>query len=149
MLRALAGFMGNRQTEWLMVGCFFGLFLEMFFSPDLASSSAFQYMWGGHHPYWLAVVFLLTSYLRALVLILNGRSYYYGPYLRALGALTGAVLWSLLAISLIRIIMDQSYPTQPISVPVYVCLVLAELFTVYRAAGDVRGTRSGGSRHTH
>lgn len=130
-----------------MVGCFFGLFLEMFFSPDLASSSAFRYMWGGHHPYGLAVVFLLTSYLRALALILNGRSYYWGPYLRAVGALTGAVLWSMLAIALVRIVIDQRYTSQPVSVPVYVGLALAELFTVYRAAGDVRGTRSGGHSH--
>lgn len=139
MLRRLAIFVGYRSLEWLMVGCFFGIFVEMLVIPDLVRASVFRYMVAGKTtPSVLAIVFLLTSYLRAVALILNGRSYYYGPYLRALGALVGAVLWSMMTISMIRIVLDKDYLSQPVSIPVYVVMALAELFTAYRAAGDVR-----------
>jgi hypothetical protein len=134
MLKALAAFVGYRSTEWLNVGCFFGLFVEVLVIPN---SATFQYMSGSGRSYGLAIIFLLTSYLRALALILNGRSYYYGPYLRAIGALVGAVLWTLLSVSLARIIFDHQYLSEPISIPIYVALALSELLTVYRAAGDV------------
>lgn len=141
MLRALANFVGYRGLEWFMVGCFFGLFVEMLLVPDIILSSTFQYMVFSRQPTWLAVTFLLLSYLRALVLILNGRSYYYGPYLRAILAMAGAILWAMMSISLLRIVIDHQYLTTPVSIPIYVCLTLAELFTVYRASGDVRPSR--------
>lgn len=146
MLKALAAFVGYRSTEWLNVGCFFGLFVEVLIIPN---STTFQYMAGSGRSYGLAIVFLFTSYLRALALVLNGRSYFYGPYLRAVGALVGAVLWTLLAISVLRIIFDHQYLSEPISIPVYVALALSELLTVYRAAGDVRPGRDNHGQQSH
>jgi hypothetical protein len=67
----------------------------------------------------------------------RARSDLIGPRLRALGALVGAMLWFQMFIALLM--QASEVGSASLGVAVYPCLVMGELISCYRAAGDVRG----------
>lgn len=136
-MKAISAFIGNRLNEWIMVICLFGLSLQLFLlTPDTSSGSEkflLQYL----SPDFIGLVYLVVCYCRACALVINGQSLVYGPQTRAMGALAGALIWGQMDISLIKLYVNGVTANSP-GISLYFAMTIGELFTVYRAATDVR-----------
>jgi hypothetical protein len=123
---------GNRLFEWVSAAMLLGIGLILVVSPQAVELGAFRHLPGGLWP-----LFVLFALARAFGLWANGHWDVIGPRLRALGALVGAMLWFQMFIALLM--QASEVGSASLGVAVYPCLVMGELISCYRAAGDVRG----------
>lgn len=124
-----------------MVLILLGLAVQTIVVPRTLNLDTFSYLVAASSPRWVGIMFVLVSYARCLALVVNGRSYVYGPHVRALGALAGALIWAQMDLALIRSALLHPENLPQSGIPVYLALTLSELFTVYRAMTDVRRKR--------
>lgn len=129
---------GNRLFEWVMTMALLFLGLLVIQWPDTMASSAFRFILLVVGPIHLGILYLAIGGLRIVALIANGR-WSHGPKARAVGALAGALIWGQMDFALILLIPHVGSPPSP-GIPVYFCLVIGELISVYRAlaSGNVR-----------
>jgi hypothetical protein len=85
----------------------------------------------------LGLLFFLVAIARGVALIINGRSDVYGPRVRAIGAMVGAVIWAQMLVALFGFLAETRSPPSP-GIPIYFALTVCELISCYRAATDVR-----------
>ena len=134
----LAAHVEGRLFEWTMSIAMIFLAFEIFIWPRTLEASAF---------YWLVIVMpselvgifmLLVGMSRAIARVINGRSPLYGPRVRAVGAVAGAVMWAQFALALaMPFVMNERAIPSP-GIPFWFSFTLAELYSAYRAAGDAR-----------
>lgn len=117
----------NRMFEWTMTGALLLVGLLLVFWPD-ATRDVFlaKYM----RPEHFFVFYLALGGVRAFALFRNGKWPVYGPLFRAAGSLLGALVWGQMVVVLVS--------AQIAVAGLFVALVVAELFSTYRALADAR-----------
>lgn len=135
-------YLEGRLFEWTMALTLILLGTELLAWPDTVQAHSFRYAVWAFRSDNVAALFLLLGLARTAALVANGRSYVYGPRVRAFGALIGALIWSQMFVSLLMLLPRSSAPSP--GLPVWFILTLGELYSSYRAATDVRT----GSKHT-
>lgn len=127
----------NRVFEWVMTAAMLCIALTLFLSPRSIEASSFRLMLAaGYTQFAAAFFFLIAGGLRICALFANGTLPVYGPLVRAIGALAGAVIWGQMGIALLG--MSPITGTISAGVPVYFALVGGELYSCFRAVTDGR-----------
>lgn len=80
----------------------------------------------------IAMLFIAVGTTRMAALIANGHWPEYGPWLRAIGALIGALVWSQMFLSLMLTPPDS---LTSLGAPVFCVFTAIELLSIYRALG--------------
>jgi hypothetical protein len=80
-----------------------------------------------------APAFLSVGVVRMAALIANGNWPVYGPWMRAGGALLGALIWSQMCLSLVILALPSP------GIPIYAVLTGTELFSIYWALAGHHG----------
>lgn len=127
----------NRLFEWMATGALLGIGAEMVIWPNAFAVSKLQFMLDVIGSGTLTIFLLVVGWFRALALFLNGGWPIWGARVRMFAAIGGAAVWLQMGMSLILIQLAAHGPPSP-SVPLYIALVCAELYSTYRAAGDAR-----------
>jgi hypothetical protein len=127
----------NRLFEWTMTAALLGLGVHLLIWPDAMRASSFRILLSAVGSDYLTAFYLFVGCFRAAALWLNGNWPRWGPQVRALGALLGAVVWLQMDIALAQLAPAVGIPPSP-GIPVYSALFLAELYSTYRAASDAR-----------
>lgn len=127
----LQHYCGNRLFEWVMTLALLMLGVLVVQWPDALAASAFRYILWIVAPVHLGIFYIVVGGFRIAALIANG-SWLYGPYIRSVGALAGAVIWGQMDLALLLLIPHAGTPPSP-GIPVYFCLIIGELISVYRA----------------
>jgi hypothetical protein len=127
----------NRLFEWTMTCALFALGVHLLIWPDAIKASSFRILLNVIGSDSMMAFYLLVGGFRAVALYLNGNWPVWGPQVRALGALAGAVVWLQMDIALAQLAPAVGTPPSP-GIPVYTALFIAELYSTYRAAADAR-----------
>lgn len=85
-------------------------------------------------------LFLIVGFMRIAALIANGSWPEYGPWMRSIGALVGALIWSNMFLSLVLVTPpDQT----TLGAPIFFVFTVVEFISIYRAlavrSSDGRG----------
>ncbi|QDW38996.1 hypothetical protein FFI89_018705 [Bradyrhizobium sp. KBS0727] len=131
-LRRLLGHFENRLSEVGTALMMLGLSLELSLWPDAIGASAFHRLLEVLPPAWLGWGFFIAGTARLAALLANGSWPFWGPLLRAAGALSGAMIWFQMCIALSVLIPETGRPPSP-GIPVYFVLTIVELLSMYRA----------------
>jgi hypothetical protein len=129
-------YLEGRLFEWVMATAMVFLAVETFVWSQTIAASAFHLLAEVMPGEFIGVFLLLFGTARFAALITNGRSRVYGPWVRALGALAGAVMWAQFELALVGD-MSSDKPPSP-GIPFWFAFILAELYSAYRAASDIR-----------
>lgn len=121
----------------MATGALLGVGVEMVIWPNAFAVSKLQFMLDVIGSGTLTVFLLVVGWFRALALFLNGGWPIWGARVRMFAAIGGAAVWLQMGLSLILVQLASHGPPSP-SVPLYISLVGAELWSTYRAAGDAR-----------
>ncbi len=127
----------NRLFEWTMTCALLGIGTEMVIWPNAFAVSKLQFMLDVINSKCLMYYCLMVGVLRAFALYINGGWPVWGARVRMFTAVGSAAVWLQMGLSLVFVQIAIDGPPSP-SVPLYVALVLAELYSTYRAAADVR-----------
>ena len=131
-------YLEGRLFEWTMTTAMILLSVEIFLWPQTLEASAFHWLVLVLPAEIIGVVMLFVGTSRATALFINGRSILYGPRIRAVGALVGAVMWAQFDLALLMpFLMNEKAIPSP-GIPFWFTFTAAELYTVYRATTDVR-----------
>lgn len=126
----------NRLFEWVTSVITLAVGIHLIIWPHAIEQSAFRLILTLIGNQTLTLIFLSLGILRIAALISNGRSTFYGPHVRSLGALFGACLWGQMAWALAMLIPEFGMPPS-VGVEVYLGLCLGEMISIYRARCDV------------
>lgn len=137
MIKSVSQHIEGRLFEWGMAFAMLLLALEIFIWPLTLGASAFRYLAFVVDTENVGLLFFVVAIARGAALIINGRSSVYGPRVRAVGALAGAVIWAQMNVALFILMVETNKPPSP-GIPVYFALTVCELISSYRAATDVR-----------
>ncbi len=131
-LRRLLAHFENRLSEVATAAMMLGLALEIGIWPESIGASAFHRILAVLPETWLGWGFLVAGTARLAALCANGSWPFYGPLLRAAGALSGALIWFQMCLALFVLIPETGRPPSP-GIPVYLVLTILELLSMYRA----------------
>lgn len=127
----------KRLFELAMTVAMMGEGLLLLMSPRSVESSAFRFIINVM-PMWLCIViFIGLGGARVVALILNGHWMPSGAYVRAIGAVAGAVMWGQMCASLWTFNMVADTPVSP-GIPIYATLTLFEIVSMYFALVGAR-----------
>jgi hypothetical protein len=126
----------GRLFEWVMATAMILLSIETFVWRRTLDASAFHLLTVLMPSSFIGMFLLVFGLLRYGALIANGRSLVYGPRVRALGAIAGAVLWAQFELALLTSFTVKGPPSP--GIPFWFVFTLAELYSAYRAASDDR-----------
>lgn len=135
-MKHIAYYTDGRLFEWVMSVSMVLLGLEILLWPETLQASAFQWFTMLVNAEFCGVLMLLSGGFRCLALIANGSSMVIGPRVRAAGALCGAVIWVQFGTALVKLSVDQHFPSP--GIPFWYMFTIAELRIAYRAVLDVR-----------
>lgn len=121
MIKEISNYFGVKLLEWMASLTLTSFGLELLIT---------------NHPTLGGMIFFIGA-IRLIALIVNGRSWEYGPKARAVCAVIGSLVWIQTGCALIFALPIGSHSPSP-AIPMCVWLTLAELVTAYRAATDVR-----------
>jgi len=136
MTRVMRHYLEGRLFEWVMAAAMVLLAIETFAWPRTLEASAFYWLTAAMPAAFIAWFLLIFGMLRCAALIANGRSKIYGPRARAIGALAGAAMWAQFDLALLASFTVKGPPSP--GIPFWFTFTLAELYSAYRAASDVR-----------
>ncbi|WP_375782926.1 hypothetical protein ACE10Z_23720 [Bradyrhizobium sp. Pha-3] len=105
--------------------------------PDSIRASGFRQILDVLSVAWLGWGFAVAGGLRIAALIVNGASDFWGPLLRAMFALSGALIWLQMSIALYHLTPTVGSPPSP-DISIYLTLSAVELVSMYRALVGVR-----------
>ena len=132
-LAGLVRHFNNRISEasaaWMMIG----IAVLIATNPAAADAHSFDLIGVAVVDDWLAPAFLTVGMVRMAALIANGSWPVYGPWMRASGALVGALIWSQMCLSLVILALPSP------GIPIYAVLTATELFSIYRALAGQHG----------
>ncbi len=140
MIPEMRHYLEGRLFEWTMATAMVLLAVECFIWPETLNASEFFWLTTLMPTSLIGAFLLVFGVARFAALVANGRSLVYGPRVRALGALAGAVLWAQFDLALIAA-FTVSRPPSP-GIPFWLVFTLAELYSAYRAASDDRSRSS-------
>lgn len=120
-----------------MTAAMLGIGIEQTIWPNAFAVSKLQFLLDIVSGAALTLFCLTVGWFRALALFLNGGWPIWGARVRMVASIGSAAVWAQMGISLILVQLAVSGPPSP-SVPLYLSLVLAELYSTYRAAADAR-----------
>lgn len=132
-LRRVIDHFENRLFELATTSMMLGLAALIIIWPDAIGASAFRNLLEVLSPAWLGGGFLLAGVARLAALVANGSWPFYGPLLRAVGALSGAMIWCQMCIALYAVTGAQPAAPPSPGIPVYFVLSIVELLSMYRA----------------
>lgn len=132
-------YVDGRCFEWVMSVSMVLLAIECFIWPETLNASAFQWAVQVMNTGFVAAVLFFAGWFRCLALVANGSSMVIGPRVRAIGALVGAVIWVQFGTALVKLSIEQSFPSP--GIPFWYMFTIAELRIAYRAVLDVRSSR--------
>lgn len=135
-MNRISYYLDGRLFEWVMSVSMVLLAVEIFVWPVTLKASAFQWASLIMNSEFIGLVMFCAGWFRCLALIANGSSMVIGPRVRAIGALVGAVIWMQFGIALVKLSVDQNFPSP--GIPFWFMFTLAELRITYRAVLDVR-----------
>jgi hypothetical protein len=137
MIRKVSVYLNGKLFEWFAALNMFVVGAMILIWPQTLGASAFRYLVTvSVKPSVIGFVCFMVGYARLLALIVNGRSWIYGPRVRAWTALISAVIWLQFWISLAQYAFDIGAPLLGLSN--WGWLFVGELIVTYRAATDVR-----------
>ncbi len=137
MIRDISVYLNGKLFEWFAALNMAIMGSIVLVWPETLSVSAFRYLF--LTPSLLGPLCFLVGFSRVIALIVNGRSWVYGPRFRAWAALLSGIVWLQLWISLAQYAhSDTGIPS--IGLSNWLWLFLAELIVTYRAATDVRNS---------
>jgi hypothetical protein len=111
--------------------------IEILLVPDVALAPSFRLLSLTTPKLAIDLFLIFFGVLRIAALISNGRSTVHGPRLRAIGAIAGALLWAQFDISIAySVLIDAATP--PAATAFWFSFIFGELYSAYRAAGDVQ-----------
>ncbi|MGB3506053.1 MAG: hypothetical protein WBA37_11805 [Xanthobacteraceae bacterium] len=132
-LAGLVRHFNNRISEaaaaWMMIG----IAVLIATNPAAADAHSFDLIGVAVVDEWLAPAFLSVGVVRMAALIANGNWPVYGPWMRAGGALLGALICSQMCLSLVILALPSP------GIPIYAVLTGTELFSIYRALAGHHG----------
>lgn len=132
-------YLDGRLFEWVMSVSMMLLAIEIFIWPYTLQASAFQWAVQVMPEEFVGGVLLGAGIFRCGALIANGSSMVIGPRVRALAAICGATIWFQFGLALVKLSIDQNFPSP--GIPFWFMFTLAELRITYRAVLDVRTPR--------
>lgn len=135
-LRQLLQHFENRLFELATTSMMLGEALLIALWPHAIEASAFVQLLKVLSPAWLGFGFLICGSLRLAALIANGWWPFYGPILRAIGAMGGAMIWFQMCIALFQLFPQIGTPSP--GIPVYFVLTMFELVSLRRALGMLK-----------
>lgn len=115
-------------TTLMMLGI--GVFVLMW--PRSIEAGSFRYLLTVISAQAIVGIYVVIGIARIAALIANGHWQFYGPIIRAGGALVGAVVWAQMAAALVMLLQFSGSPPS-IGIPVYSTLAFFELISMYRA----------------
>jgi hypothetical protein len=136
MTPTMRHYVEGRLFEWVMATAMILLAVQTFVWPHTLGASAFHLLIVTMPSQIIGVFLLLFGLARIAALLANGRSRVYGPRARAIGALAAAVLWGQFELALIGDLAFDKPPSP--GIPFWFVFILAELYSAYRAASDIR-----------
>jgi hypothetical protein len=107
-----------------------GIGVQIIAAPEVSDYRALDLLSGIVSADSIATLFIVVGAVRMTALIANGHWPEYGPWLRAIGALVGALVWSQMFLSLIVVSPDD---LTSLNAPVYFVFTGIELVSIYRA----------------
>jgi hypothetical protein len=131
-MRWLVAHFENRISELGASLIMLALAIHLALWPDPIAASEFRLLLEVLPQAWLKWGFLIAGALRLAALVANGKWPYRGPVLRAIGALSGAIIWSQISAALYRLSGVAGTPLSP-GISVYLVLSVIELLSMYRA----------------
>lgn len=129
----------GRLFEWVMATAMVLLAVQCSIWPGTIDASAFYWITTAMPAWFISGFLFLFGVARFAALIANGRSTIYGPRVRSLCAIAGAVLWAQFDLALIAAYTVKGPPSP--GIPFWFTFTLAELYSAYRAASDDRSRR--------
>lgn len=127
----------NRLFEWTMTVALLSIGIELLIWPGSIAASKLQFMLDVLGSNTLTIFYLLVGWFRGIALYLNGGWPVWGARVRTFCAIGGSLVWLQMGISLIIAQLALGAPPSP-SVPIFLALAAAELYSTYRAAADAR-----------
>lgn len=127
----------NRVFEWVMTSTLLGMGLLMLLWPSTMGASSFRYVLRVLSPDELTFAYLTIGVFRATALIANGTAPFWGPKVRAAGAIAGASIWLQMDIALIIWTVSNNLPPSP-GMAMFTSVIVGELYSTYRAMRDGR-----------
>lgn len=129
-LAGLVRHFNNRISEaasaWIMVG----LGIQIIAAPVPSDYRALDMLLRFVSGELIAAFFIVIGGVRITALIANGHWPKYGPWLRSIGALIGAIVWSQMFLGLVVVPPDD---LTSLGAPVYFVMTWVELISIYRA----------------
>jgi hypothetical protein len=129
-LPALLRHFNNRISEVSNALIMVGIGVQIIAAPEVSDYRALDLLSGIVSADSIATLFIVVGAVRMAALIANGHWPEYGPWLRAIGALVGALVWSQMFLSLIVVSPDD---LTSLNAPVYFVFTGIELVSIYRA----------------
>lgn len=136
ILKIIAENTEGKFFEWAMSLMFCAVSVHVLIWPASLHSDPFKYAVLATNANVVAFWLLALATVRIAALIVNGRSTVIGPRIRAWGSLLGAVTLLQMFFSMVLNIVPSSPPS--IGLPILSTLFVAELYSAFRAATDVR-----------
>ena len=135
-MNRISYYLDGRLFEWVMSLSMVMLAIEVLVWPETLRASEFQWLTQVMSPDFVGAILLAAGWFRCLALLANGSSLVIGPRVRAIGAIIGAVMWVQFATALVKLSIEQHFPSP--GIPFWYMFTLAELRIAYRAVLDVR-----------
>lgn len=126
----------HRLFEWIMALNSFLTGMIILAFPDSVVASAFRHTIFVECTVAAGIGFMLCGAICLAVLILDARTTYWGPKIRAWSAIIRAIVWFQMEVSLVQMLFDTGNPSPAIAN--WLSLILGEVLAVYQAGRDVR-----------
>jgi hypothetical protein len=128
----------NRVFEWTMAVILLLIAAWLVVWPTAMSDNSFRHIYDVVGPEFVWIYLFIVGSFRTAALWLNGAIPKWGPRMRAVGSVAGAVVWLQFAASLLVNAMYHDIAPS-ISVVVYAGLAFSELRAAKRARSDANG----------
>lgn len=132
----LHAYVQGKLFEWIMTLNTLLLGTTVLIWPAALGSSAFKYMIFISDVKAFGLIVLALGVICLTALVVNGRSYVKGPFVRAICASLRAVIWFQMLAALVVFSMTTGFPSP--GIPNWFSLIVGELIASYQAGRDVR-----------
>jgi hypothetical protein len=123
----------GRLSELSSALIFTALSFHLLIWPGSVAASSFHRIVDIIDPAYLSIFFGLLGSSRLAALVANGAWPQYGPWMRAIGAFAGAMIFGNMSAALyINAPISAGYAPSP-GIPVYLILAVIELLSMYKA----------------
>lgn len=130
-LRKILEHFQNRISEAVKAAIMIGIGIQVMIEPT-ATYNAFRFLTTIMSIEHIATFFMFVGVARLLALIANGNFPEYGPWIRAIGAFLGSLVWSQMFLSLVALTPQDS---GSLGAPVFFVFSVVEFLSIYRALG--------------